>query len=99
MKYAFFERNHRLWPVSMLCEVLEVSPSGHPQYQQRAVPDRPHRNRIVNDALLAYVKRLTPKSKANTADRTCGRNRPRAACAWAFMSESTTHCPRVLTST
>lgn len=27
MKYAFIERNHRHWPISVSCEVLEVSPN------------------------------------------------------------------------
>lgn len=37
MKYAFIERNRRHWPISVLCEVLEVSPSGFHQRRQRAL--------------------------------------------------------------
>ncbi len=55
MKYAFIERSRHRWPVSMLCEVLEVSPSGYHQRKQRTVPDRPHRGRITDDALLAHI--------------------------------------------
>lgn len=31
VKYAFIERNRHRWPVSVLCEVLEISPSGYHQ--------------------------------------------------------------------
>ncbi|WP_197339992.1 IS3 family transposase [Ralstonia solanacearum] len=55
VKYAFIERSRHRWPVSMLCEVLEVSPSGYHQRKQRTVPDRPHRGRITDDALLAHI--------------------------------------------
>ncbi len=55
MKYAFIERNRHRWPVSMLCEVLEVSPSGYHQCQQRAVHDRPHSRRLTDDALLTHI--------------------------------------------
>ncbi|QHB54566.1 IS3 family transposase [Ralstonia solanacearum] len=55
VKYAFIERSRHRWPVSMLCEVLEVSPSGYHQRKQQTVPDRPHRGRITDDALLTHI--------------------------------------------
>ena len=58
MKYAFIERTRQRWPVSVLCEVLEVSPSGYHQRQQRALPDKPRRSRVSDDALLAYIKAI-----------------------------------------
>ena len=58
MKYAFIEHNRRYWPVSVLCEVLEVSPSGYHQRRQRTAQDKPHRSRVSNDALLAQVKAI-----------------------------------------
>ena len=58
MKYAFIERNRRHWPVSVLCEVLEVSPSGYHQRRQRTAQDKPHRTRVSDDALLANIKAI-----------------------------------------
>jgi len=55
VKYAFIESNCQRWPVSMLCEVLEVSPSGYHQRQHRAAHARPRASRITDDALLAHI--------------------------------------------
>ncbi|MBB5463741.1 transposase InsO family protein [Paraburkholderia sp. Cpub6] len=63
MKYAFIERNRRHWPVSVLSEVLEVSPSGYHQRQRRSVQDKPHRSRVSNDALLANIKAIHTQVK------------------------------------
>lgn len=63
MKYAFIEHNRRYWPVSVLCEVLEVSPSGYHQRRQRTAHDKPHRSRVSNDALLAQVKAIHTQVK------------------------------------
>ena len=63
MKYAFIERNRHHWPISVLCEVLEVSPSGFHQRRQRAERDRPHRSRVSNDALLAHIKAIHTQVK------------------------------------
>ena len=63
MKYAFIERNRRLWPVSVLCEVLEVSPSGYHQRRQRTAQVKPHRGRVSNDALLAHIKGIHTQVK------------------------------------
>ena len=58
MKYAFIERNRRHWPVSVLCDVLEVSPSGYHQRRQLTAQDKPHRTRVSDDALLANIKAI-----------------------------------------
>jgi putative transposase len=58
VKYAFIERNRHHWPVSVLCEVLEVSPSGYHQRRQRTAQDKPHRTRVSDDALLANIKAI-----------------------------------------
>lgn len=59
MRYAFIERNRRYWPVSVLCELLGVSPSGYHQRKQRTVStDRPDRGRLSDDALLAHIKAI-----------------------------------------
>ncbi|TCF96261.1 transposase, partial [Paraburkholderia strydomiana] len=63
MKYAFIERNRRHWPVSVLCEVLEVSPSGYHQRRQRTAQDKPHRTRVSDDALLANIKAIHARVK------------------------------------
>ena len=58
VKYAFIERNRHHWPVSVLCEVLEVSPSGYHQRRQRIAQATPHRGRVSDDALLANIKAI-----------------------------------------
>jgi putative transposase len=63
VKYAFIERNRRHWPVSVLCEVLEVSPSGYHQRRQRTAQDKPHRTRVSDDALLANIKAIHAQVK------------------------------------
>jgi putative transposase len=63
VKYAFIERDRRHWPVSMLREVLEVSPSGYRQRRQRAAHDNPHRIRVSDDALLAHIKAIRTQIK------------------------------------
>jgi HTH-like domain len=63
VKYAFIERNRHHWPVSVLCEVLEVSPSGHHQRRQRTAQAKPHRSRVSDDALLANIKAIHAQVK------------------------------------
>ncbi|WP_088579964.1 IS3 family transposase [Burkholderia ubonensis] len=63
VKYAFIERNRRHWPISVLCEVLEVSPSGFHQRRQRAAQDKPQRSRVSDDALLAHIKTIHAEVK------------------------------------
>ncbi|AOK16759.1 integrase [Burkholderia cepacia] len=63
MKYAFIERNRRHWPISVLCEVLEVSPSGFHQRRQRVAQDKPQRSRVSDDALLAHIKAIHAEVK------------------------------------
>ena len=47
MRYAFIRANRDKWPVTRLCEVLSVSPSGY--YDWR---DRPPSTRARRDAAL-----------------------------------------------
>ena len=35
MKYAWIARHKSLWPVTLTCEVLEVSTSGYFEHQRR----------------------------------------------------------------
>ena len=62
MKYAWIERHRWTWPVSVQCEVLEVSPSGyHEHFRRRASPER--RKRLSNDALLVHIKAIHAEAK------------------------------------
>ena len=67
MKYAFIERHRSRWPVSILCEQLEVSPSGYHQHRQRrALGQGKPGGRISNDALLAHIKAIHAQVKAES---------------------------------
>ena len=56
MKYAFIDKHKSIWPVSVLCEQLEISPSGYHQHRQRqTVSQGKPSGRISNDALLAHI--------------------------------------------
>ena len=35
MKYAFIERHRHIWPISLACETLGVSPSGYHERKTR----------------------------------------------------------------
>jgi len=62
VKYAWIERHRWTWPVSVQCEVLEVSPSGyHEHFRRRASPER--RKRLSNDALLVHIKAIHAEAK------------------------------------
>lgn len=64
MKYAFIDRHRSIWPVSILCEQLEVSPSGYHQHRQRrALHQGKPGGRISNDALLAHIKAIHAQVK------------------------------------
>jgi putative transposase len=62
VKYAFIERNKTHWPVSLQCEMLDVSPSGyHEHFRRCATPEQ--RKRVSNDALLVHIKAIHAESK------------------------------------
>ena len=64
MKYAFIDRHRSIWPVSILCEQLEVSPSGYHQHRQRrALNQGKPGGRVSNDALLAHIKAIHAQVK------------------------------------
>jgi transposase InsO family protein len=53
-----------MWPVSILCEQLEVSPSGYHQHRQRrALHQGKLGGRVSNDALLAHIKAIHAQVK------------------------------------
>jgi putative transposase len=64
VKYAFIDRSKGHWPISMLCEQLNVSPSGYHQHRERkAGRDGKPRKTIGNDALLAHIKAIHAQVK------------------------------------
>ena len=65
MKYAWIARNKAAWPVTLTCEVLEVSTSGyfeHRRRQAQAAPSKPG-GRISNEALLAHIRAIHAEVK------------------------------------
>jgi putative transposase len=62
VKYAWILRNKNHWPVSLQCEMLEVSPSGyHEHVAKRATPRQ--RKHLSDDALLVHIKTVHAQSK------------------------------------
>jgi len=61
VKYAVIERMRNVWPISLVCEVLEVSASGWHQWRRRKAskkPSTPQSGRLSNDALLTHIKAI-----------------------------------------
>lgn len=66
MKYAFIEARRHMWPISLVCELLQVSASGWHQWRRRKAdkePSKLHAGRISNDALLAHIKAIHAEVK------------------------------------
>ncbi|GHT83198.1 hypothetical protein AGMMS49960_17520 [Betaproteobacteria bacterium] len=63
MKYAFIDRNRSRWPVCILCETLEVSPSGYHQRQRRSQVESLPPRRLNNATLLVQIKRIHAQVK------------------------------------
>lgn len=66
MTYAFLAENQSRWPVSVLCEVLQVSRRGFYAYQQRQA--RPVID-PVEGALLARVKAIAAETRESYGSR------------------------------
>ena len=64
MKYAFVWRHRSSWPVSVMCEVLGVSPGGYHQHFVRKEQGR-ERTRLSADALLVRIKAIHTESKGS----------------------------------
>jgi transposase InsO family protein len=60
VKYAWIERNRRIWPVSLACDVLGVSPSGYHEHRVRQARPRRHHS---NDALLVHIRAVHSESR------------------------------------
>ena len=66
MKYAWIARHKAIWPVTLTCEVLEVSTSGYFEHQRRraqAAPSKPG-GRISDEALLAHIRAIPRGSQS-----------------------------------
>lgn len=64
MKYAWIERHRKVWPVSLACQALGVSPSGYHERnrRERGSGDGPRRG-LSNDALLVHIRAVHAQSK------------------------------------
>ena len=63
MKYAFIDNHKKRWPMSLICEVLNVSVSGYHQHQQRKSKSHSGKRAMSNDALLAHIKAIHTEVK------------------------------------
>ena len=67
MKYAWIARHKTQWPVTLACEVLEVSASGYFEHWRHKGADKPIRpwagKRITGEALLVHIKAIHAEVK------------------------------------
>jgi putative transposase len=62
MKYAFIQRNRRVWPIRVQCRVLRVSVSGYHEHllRRRDILRRRHLN---DEALLVHIRAVYAKNR------------------------------------
>ena len=61
VKYAFIERQRRVWPISVQCRVLQVSVAGYHEHVLRRasrVCQGCQRRYLSDDALLVHIKAI-----------------------------------------
>ena len=62
MKYAWISKHKKVWPVTLACEVLEVSTSGYFEHWRRKDTTKPSKSgvhkRISDEALLVHIKAI-----------------------------------------
>ncbi|OIQ92244.1 hypothetical protein GALL_258400 [mine drainage metagenome] len=65
MKYAWIGRHKKQWPITLQCEVLNVSASGYFEHQRRKDTDPPANagKRTSDEALLVHIKASHAGSK------------------------------------
>ena len=74
MRFGFIAKHRAVWPVRVLCSVLEVSPSGFYEWLER----QPSKRSIANDKLTGLIRQSFEAS-----DRTYGSRRVwRDVLAW-----------------
>ncbi len=62
MKYAFIQRNRRVWPIRVQCRVLGVSVSGYHQHvaRRRKISQRRH---LSDEALLVHIRAVYAENR------------------------------------
>jgi putative transposase len=62
MKYAFIERNRRVWPISVQCRVLGVSVSGYHEHfaRRRHILERRH---LSDEAVLVHIRAVFAENR------------------------------------
>jgi len=62
MKYAFIQRNRRVWPISVQCRVLRVSVSGYHEHlvRRRDIVQRRH---LSDEALLVHIRAVYAENR------------------------------------
>jgi putative transposase len=62
MKYAFIERNRRVWPISVQCRVLGVSVSGYHEHfvRRRHILERRH---LSDEAVLVHIRSVFAENR------------------------------------
>jgi transposase InsO family protein len=62
MKYAFIQRNRRVWPISVQCRVLRVSVSGYHEHLVRR-RDIVRRRHLSDEALLVHIRAVYAENR------------------------------------
>ena len=62
MKYAFIQRNRRVWPISVQCRVLRVSVSGYHEHLARRV-EIGQRRHLSDEALLVHISAVYAENR------------------------------------
>ena len=62
MKYAFIQRNRRVWPINVQCRVLRVSVSGYHEHlvRRREILQRRH---LSDEALLVHIRAVYAENR------------------------------------
>jgi putative transposase len=59
MRYRFIETHKKVWPITLMCNVLNVSSSGFYEWGHR----RPSRRAIANDRLDGHIRQVFDQHK------------------------------------
>jgi hypothetical protein len=62
MKYAFIQRNRRVWPIRVQCRVLRVSVSGYHEHLARR-RDMVRRRHLSDEALLVHIRAVYAENR------------------------------------
>ncbi|MCD2342934.1 IS3 family transposase [Ideonella azotifigens] len=62
VKYAFIQRNRRVWPISVQCRVLKVSVAGYHEHFVRRASEAQRRH-LSDEALLVHIKAIPAETR------------------------------------